>query len=79
LTQSNLSQVGRTVVVIFASRAVSQPCLVVVRVLLQVLFVNLIHETVLVLTLEGSPHVLLLPSHVFRPWLSQLHMLFGLS
>jgi len=67
----------RTVVVIFAPlRAVNEACLVVLRVLFEVLFVNVIHEAVLVLTLKGATHVMLLPCHVLGSRLGQLHMFF---
>ncbi len=65
----------RTVVVIFAPlRTVNKACLVVLRVLFEVLFVNVIHKAVLVLTLQGAAHVLLLPCHVLGSGLGQLHV-----
>ena len=70
LTEAYLSKLNRTMIVVLSF--FSDSASLVTLQLRPVLFVNLIHETVLILTLKGAAHILNLTGLVFSTRLCHL-------
>ena len=66
-------------IIVFSPRAICDPSLVIIRALLHVLIVDLVNESLLVLTLQSAPHFFMLASLVFGSGLWQLHILISLT